>query len=84
MTCMLAAMPLQLTAAAPPPVNLVWTNGMPYAPVTLTTGQSLVLSWPGAVRFSLPLCCLLQWSEHRAACPGDSTMNADIVSVWYI
>ena len=48
--CMLATVFLLPATAAPAPVNVIWTNGMPYSPVILTAGQNLVLSWPGAVR----------------------------------
>ena len=42
---------LAVALAAPPDVNLVWTDSpaTPYAPVTLVRGQSLILNWPGAV-----------------------------------
>ena len=52
LTIILAVQPLAL--AAPPNVNLVWTDNppTPYAPVTLVPGQSLVLNWPGAVRIT--------------------------------
>lgn len=30
---------------APPPVNLVWTAGTPYAPVALASNQTLQLAW---------------------------------------